>query len=145
MTVVWNGLAVLREVVEICTASEKDTALRIAENARKKCPKGEFERAAKSGQAFWKVRYPGMLRDSIKVAPSKYKNGGWIVYVPGQGSATYYVRWVELGAPARSKEQWQAGGHAYPVPRQPFMRPASEEEKKRFRKRLLGGLITKLR
>ena len=144
VTVEWHGLRILNQVREVCSESEEDVAKRVAKIAKKKCPYGKFERAAKPGQVFWKQRRPGLLRDSIKYEPSKFKDGGWVVFVPGQGSGTYYVRWVELGAPARSHEQWKTMGHAHPVPRQPFLRPAAEEEKKNFRKRLILALVGKL-
>ena len=144
VTVEWHGIKILNQVREVCTESEEAVAKRIAKIAKKKCPVGDFERAARPGQEFWKTRRPGLLRDSIQYKKSKYRDGGWIVFVPGQGSGTYYVRWVELGAPERSHEQWKTSGHAYPVPRQPFLRPAAEEEKRHFRKRLILAFVGKL-
>ena len=138
MTVEWHGVKILRQAEKVVETNEKKSAKRIEKEAKRLCPVGEFERAAKSGDKAWKSRKPGKLRDAIKADKSKFEEGGWIVYVPAQGSDTYYVRWVELGAPARNKEQWRTSGHAYPVPRQPFLRPALEREKKKY---LLGVRI----
>jgi hypothetical protein len=135
MTVEWHGERILRQAERIVETNEAKAARRIEKEAKRLCPVGDFERAARPGQKAWKSRKPGKLKNAIKSAQSKFKDGGWIVYVPGQGSETYYVRWVELGAPARSDEQWKDAGHAHPVPRQPFLRPALEREKKKY---LLG-------
>jgi HK97 gp10 family phage protein len=144
MTVQWNGLRILSQVKSAVGESEKVSAKRIEKEAKRLCPVGDWESAAKSGQKSWKTRKPGRLRDAITAAKSKFKDGGWIVYVPAQGSDTYYVRWVELGAPARSKEQWKTSGHAHPVPRQPFLRPAFHNEAKNFKRRLKTKIYKKL-
>ncbi len=129
----WHGAKILRQARSATQSSEKQSARRIEKEAKRLCPKGSLKRGVKPGQKSWKGRKPGKLRDAIRAKPSKFKDGGWIVYVPGQGSDTYYVRWVELGAPARSDQQWQDDkGHIYPVPRQPFLRPALEHEKRKF-------------
>ena len=120
----WRGEEVFQSMENDTGAAEKDLAELIYKYAKQMCPVGEFERAAKTGQASWKTRRPGTLRNAITVAPSKWKGKGWVVYVPAQDSDTYYVRWVELGARKRSHQEWKTAGHAFPVPRQPFMRPA---------------------
>ena len=129
----WHGEKIGRLIDKDADTAERDIAKIAYNEARKLVPVGEWERAAKSGQKWWMSRKPGTLKEAITLAPSKYKDGGWVVYVPGQGSATYYVRWVELGAPSRSDEQWRATGHKYPVPRQPFLRPALVKAKRSWK------------
>lgn len=119
MRLEWNDKEVIMEVNKALEKAAKRGAEITASQARQRCPVGSFERDAKS----WKRRSPGSLRDSIGVVKSRYKNGGYLV-VAGD-FYTYYAKWVELGAPARSGEKWKTAGHAYPVPRQPFMRPAA--------------------
>ena len=132
MTVEWYGAKIFREAEKVVETNEAKAARRIEKEAKRLCPVGDFERAAKPGDKAWKSRRPGKLKEAITAKESKFKDGGWIVYVPAQGSDTYYVRWVELGAPKRERQQWQTAGHAYPVPRQPFLRPALEKERKKY-------------
>lgn len=124
--------------------SSQETAKRIEKEAKRNCPvlPQDKQRAAKGKS--WTGRTSGKLRDAIKAAPSKYDDKNWIVFVPGQGSDTYYARWVELGAPARKTEQWHTAGHEYPVPRQPFLRPALMKEKAKFKSRLRQTIFTRV-
>ena len=115
----WYQERYTRKVRTALEDLSKETADKIADTMKRLVPVGDWERKPGAG---WKERKPGTLRDSIRVSRSKYRGGGYVVVAGGYNA--YYAKWVELGAPARSHEQWRAVGHAYPVPRQPFMRPA---------------------
>lgn len=64
--------------------------------AKAACPVGKVERqiAAAAGKS-WGIRRPGNLRESIRVAKSRYKDGGWLVLIGGYD--TYYWSFVEWG------------------------------------------------
>jgi HK97 gp10 family phage protein len=134
----WNDKEIITEITSKTEKLTEKAAKIVEAEAKRLCPVGDWEKGiAKTGKyagRSWTARRPGKLRDAITAAKSKFKDGGWIVYVPAQGSDTYYVRWVELGAPARSHEQWRSAGHKYPVPRQPFLRPALKKSKVKIKR-----------
>ena len=131
MRVDWDSRTVISKVDKAVKAASKKGADLVALDAKHNCPVGEFEKSSKGGFALdWKQRKPGTLRDSIKVQKSRFKGGGYIVKAGGY--MAYYAQWVELGAPARSAEQWRTAGHAYPVPRQPFLRPAANQNQRKL-------------
>ena len=123
----WHGDKISEALRKDLDNITESYAQKIEAEAKRLCPVGKWERGTKG--KTWKARRPGQLRDSIKAKKSKFK--GHIVSVPGQGSDVYYSRWVELGAPARSWEEWQSLGHDYPVPKQPFLKPAFNKYKKK--------------
>ena len=140
MTVQWNGLRILAQVKSAIGESEETTAKNVEAEAKRLCPvlKGERE-----------GRTAGLMRDAIKAekasnVPGIKKEKGWVVYVPAGNSPTFYSRWVELGTKARVDETWRTPGHAYSVPRQPFLRPALEKKRKAFWWRLKANVNKKL-
>lgn len=128
----WHGLKIIKQSERILETKEKEAAERIFKDAKANAPVGTVVRSTPMYGKSWQSRYPGRLRGAIQKKKSRYEGGGYIIYVPGQGSNTYYVRWVELGAPARRRERWKEAGHRNPVPRQPFLRPALYKEKNRW-------------
>jgi HK97 gp10 family phage protein len=140
MTVEWHGRKILARVKSATWESEETTAKKVEAEAKRLCPvlKGE-----KQG------RTAGLMRDAIKAekannVPGVNRKYGWVVWVPAGNSPTFYSRWVELGTKKRVDETWQTAGHAHPVPRQPFLRPALEKERKAFWWRLKSNVNKKL-
>lgn len=124
-----NDNVVIAKVDKAVNFASKKGAELVNVEAKRRCPVGDYERAS-AHIGDWKQRKKGSLRKSIKIKKSKYKNGGYLVTAGGYN--TYYAVWVELGAPARSSEQWKKAGHSFPVPRQPFLRPAANANKSRI-------------
>ena len=139
--ILWYADEISSSSKKVFADAARKMAGRVYDDARRMCPVGEFERSAGGARKpkfwkSWKDRTPGKLRDSISIARSRLYPTSWIVFVPAQGSDTYYSRWVELGAPKRSHQQWRSIGHSHPVPRQPFLRPALEMNEAAFEKEL---------
>ena len=125
MTVEWYGPLILKQVETIAEWSEKQSAERIAEDAIRNCPVGEWERAGSVWSVF-KTNKPGSLRDSIKVRKSKYKDGGYVVSAGNK--EVFYASFVEMGVPAHG------------ILKRPFMRRAKKNEERRFLKQLKAKL-----
>ena len=121
----WYDKELMRRLRPIIARLEKDTAHRIEREAKAMCPvwDGE-ERELKPGDATWKARKRGALRDSIRAVRSKYRDGGWIVMAGNYD--VFYAAFVELGTPGRQ------------IPKNPFLRRPLEREKRTFRKKLKG-------
>lgn len=125
----WHAGAILKEMGAVVAAEEKDAAQRIMQRMRKKVPVGSRTRAA-TGKAYTS-RSPGRLRRSIRKAKSKFKRGGYLVFVGGE--IPYYAYWVERGTIFTFRQKYGRKGEQ-------FMKRSVALEKARFmrnmRKRL---------
>ena len=135
MTVEWFGAQILKNVKDIVSVNEKESAERVEGDAKRYCPVGKWERTG-GGTKTWKARKPGSLKNSIKAYKSKYQNGGWIVMAGNDD--VFYARFVELGTP---KAMTRRGKRRTPIPKFPFLRRAKIKEERRFYS-ILKGLLT---
>jgi len=146
----WYDRQLMAELKPLFDKMEKAAARRVAAGARRRCPvwDGE-ERQITAGDKTWKARKRGALRDSIRVSPSKYKDGGYLVIAGNYD--VFYASFVELG----TKSWWARGYHKRykkkewmrrPIPEDPFLRNPLEREKRLFWKRVndlfSGGILT---
>jgi len=77
----WYGDAVMNATRNAVQVACKEGAEKVARDARRNVPKDD-----------------GDLRDSIKVEPSKFKDGGYLVVAQGPGNYDrFYATFVELG------------------------------------------------
>jgi len=127
----WYAGAILKEMGAVIAVEEKDAANRIRQRLYKKVPVGTQTKKKYSHGKQWQTRRPGRLRSSIRMAKSKFRDGGYIVLVGGR--LPYYAYWVEKGTIFTWKQRYGRKGEQY-------MKRAVALEKSRFmrnmRKRL---------
>ena len=141
----WYDRELLAELKPLLNKLEKAAARRILAAAKRRCPVWDGEgRKISASDKSWKKREPGSLKKSLRIVPSKYKDGGYAV-VAGNYDV-FYASFVELG----TKSWWaRREGKEYPrrpLPEDPFLRGPVEREKRLFWKRveqlLSGGILT---
>ena len=141
----WFGNQVFKDIKRLVDGSEKVAAARIVRDAKRFCPKGKWERdiytRGKYSGKEWTGRKPGRLRDSIRMYPSKYKDGGYTVFAGDE--IAFYARFVELGTPGAIQVRRPLRGSKHtvsrtPIPKAPFLRRALKLEQRRFYIRLKG-------
>lgn len=91
----WYGKEVLQEIAAMTAAEEKAAAQRVLKRARRKVPIGTKIQASPYGGKAHQSRYPGRLRSTLRLARSKFKDGGWLVFAGND--LAYYARFVEYG------------------------------------------------
>jgi hypothetical protein len=127
----WYAGAILKEMGAAVQFEEKAAAQRIHQRLRKKIPVGTKRRRHHAVGADWQTRRPGRLRDSARVGKSKFKDGGYLVFVGGR--VPYYAYWVERGTIFTYRQKFGRKGEQY-------MKKSVALEKARFmrnmRKRL---------
>lgn len=97
----------------------------------------------------------GRLKRSIRVARSKYKNGGYIILVGKQvDKKAYYAPFVELGTPgtvrrvggartvrtAAGRRRRRGRARRTPTAAKPFLRPALQANRRRIIELYRGAL-----
>lgn len=146
----WYDKELIRDLKPLVEKLEKAAARRIAAGARRRCPvwDGE-ERQIGRGDATWKARKRGALRNSIRMEKSKYKDGGYIVLAGNYD--VFYASFVELGtkswwARGRDRRYKKKEWMRRPLPEDPFLRGPLERERKLFWRRIeqlfSGGILT---
>lgn len=136
MKIEWFADRVINRVEDSLQDQEYNTAKKVFEEARRRAPVGDTIKSTPLHGKSWQSRYPGKLKESIKMYRSKYPDGGFIV-VAGDKDA-YYARFVELGTPGRtmrvgSKKQGSYREYSRtPIPKNPFLRGALESQRRRF-------------
>ena len=125
-----TSVPVLREVDKVVSESSERGAEDIAADARRDCPVEKGGKTDKYGNR------PGSLRDSIRVAKSKYEDGGHLVVVGGKGpwGDTFYAPFVELGTPGTEYRSGSRSGPRKPIKAHPFLRPAKNKNKRKIRR-----------
>ena len=119
----WYGKEVLREIAAMTSAEEKAAAARVLKRARKKVPVGTKIQASPFRGKAHKSRYPGRLRSTLRLARSKFKDGGWLVFAGSD--LAYYARFVEYGTVFMTRRK----GYKY-------LRGALSQEKSYFTRQL---------
>jgi hypothetical protein len=136
----WYAGRILKEMGAVVATEEKDAAQRVMLRVKKKVPVRQKSyghsrsiwnfsnyRHAKA----WKTRSPGRLKRSIRMAKSKFKGGGYLVFAGG--AIPYYAYWVEHGTIFTFRQKYGRKGEQ-------FMKRSVALEKARFmrnmRKRL---------
>lgn len=139
----WHAARVLKEMDTMVAVEEKDAARRIMLRVLKKVPvrqkryghsRGLWNFSNYRHGKSWKTRAPGRLKRSVRMAKSKYKDGGYLVLAGRYGgSLPYYAYWVEYGTIFTFRQRYGRKGEQY-------MKRSRELEKARFmyhmRKRL---------
>jgi len=115
----WNDRGVLREVRQAVRVACKEGAEKVAQDARRLVPKDD-----------------GDLRDSIKVEPSKFKDGGYLVVAQGSGDYDrFYATFVELGHYSSlwglySRKKKNIKTSPIKIKKRPYLRPALRKNKR---------------
>jgi len=115
----WYTKELLQEVRLINADEEKAAAQRIMKRIHKKVPVSGGQNATTGARRIrkykyhqqWRTRRPGRLKSSIREAPSKFKDGGHLVFVGGH--LPYYAYWVEKGTVFTYKQKYGRKGEQY--------------------------------
>lgn len=109
----WDTVPARKRIIADTDSIRRDVAIRIKSYAQQFCP-------ILTSTLMFSIT-------AFQIPGSRKRN--WRV-----AAAAPHAHLVELGAPAREKETWR-GPHKgnYPVPRQPFLRPALEQVKRDMR------------
>ena len=91
----WHANEVLAEISGMTKAEEKAAAERVLKRARKKVPVGRRVVVTPFHGKRYQSRYPGRLKASLRVAKSKFPDGGYVVFAGNK--LAYYARFVEYG------------------------------------------------
>lgn len=121
----WHGEALLREIRAMTSEEEKKAAQRISVRLQKRVPVRQKQYPpSKRNAAGYQRRYRGSLKRSIRVAKSRYREGGWIAVV-GNAARAWYAWFVEAGTVYTSRQKYGRSGEKY-------MRDSANLEKRRF-------------
>jgi len=115
----WNGKKVKNAAVAILGKVSKEVANNVMEDA-KRILRRKAETTSERG-----------LLEQFEVVPSKYKDGGYLVYCQGPGKwwKPYHASFVELGTHKTRK-----------MIAKPFMRPAYKKNKRKATKMFQDAL-----
>ena len=92
----WNADSVLTQIRAMTSEQEERSAQRLLQRVKRRVPvrikpyTPSVERASD-----WKGRKRGRLKASIRKLPSKFRDGGWLVWAGDR--LAYYARFVEYG------------------------------------------------
>ena len=131
MTVEWYGDQVLNASKIVLKRVSKKVANDVMEDA-KKILKQKAKTTTKRG-----------LLKQFSVKPSKFKDGGYVVFCQGTGNYTgkYHASFFELGTPKKGVHPY--GNKKIPAINQvakPFMRPAARKNKRSANKKFQEAL-----
>ena len=115
----WYTKELLAEMRGINAAEEKAAAQRIMKRIHKKVPVSGGQHSTTKARRIkkykfnqqWRTRRPGRLKSSIRLNPSKFKDGGHLVFVGGH--IPYYAYWVERGTVFTYKLKYGRKGEQY--------------------------------
>lgn len=107
----WHANKILRELESLTTIEEKAATQRIMHRLQKRVPVGTRRIRHHATGQDWRTRRPGRLRASIRKYKSKFKDGGYVVFVGGR--LTYYAYWVERGTIFTYKQKFGRKGEQY--------------------------------
>ena len=91
----WYGNQILREISAISENEEKQSAERVMKRALRYVPVGKTVRAIPFRGKSYQSRYPGRLKSTIRIEKSKFKDGGYLVWMGSD--LAYYSRFIEYG------------------------------------------------
>ena len=92
----WYADEVIKAVSNMTHEEEKAAAKRIRKRARRYVPVGGRTIEKRAGVKAWKSRHPGKLKSTIRVRPSRFREGGFIVSA-GNEKEVFYAHFIEYG------------------------------------------------
>ena len=113
----WYGDKILQDTNKVVAKASKTVAENLMEDAKKILKKNASTKSGKKKKAYGTS--PGGLLDQFDIQPSRFKNGGLLVWCQGPKNwrPPYHASFLELGT--------------YKDEAQPFMRPAAAKNRRR--------------